>query len=66
MDVMADSWLIIRMLYPVWRHSERHRQQQTKFVKLLPEVLQTSILYYGLNDTDAVSTADVFCDISLV
>ena len=40
MDVIADSWYIIRIPYRVWRHSERHRQQQTKFVKLLPELLQ--------------------------
>ena len=66
MDVMADSWYIIQMLYPAWHHCKWRRQQQTKFVKLLPEFLQTSILCYGLNDTDAVSTADVFCDISLV
>jgi len=41
MEVLADSWYIIRMLYRVWHHSERRRQQQTKFVKLLPEILQS-------------------------
>jgi len=40
MEVLADSRYIIWTLYYVWYHSERRRQQQTKFVKLLPELLQ--------------------------
>ena len=62
-EVLADSWYIIWMFYCVWKHSKWCRQQPTKFVELLPELLQpVYCIMDWMTYNDAVSTADVFWD----